>query len=85
MIYVYRNGEIVPKTGKNSVPVYRFKDYESPVTGASITSPRQKERDLERSGSYDPRDTPQEFRRAKQQRDAANAGLTGPRQLDFWR
>lgn len=82
-VYVYRDGKLVEKE-KTAPEAYRFKEYTSPITGAVITSPRQRERDLNGSNSYDPRDTPAEFRRAKEHRDQANAGSTG-HQLDFWK
>jgi len=85
-VYVFRDGRLVEKSGRFVSP-YRFQEYESPVTGALITSPRQRERDLERSGSFDPRDLPRDhhFRRGRDaQKAEIDAGSTG-QQLDFWR
>ena len=45
--------------------VQSFVAYQSPIDGASISSHRQRERDLVASGSYDPRDTPAAFRKAQ--------------------
>ena len=87
-IYVWRNGQLVEKTDRGPVAPYRFEAYESPITGALITSPRQRERDLNNSGSIDPRDLPKDHRWSKgrePQRKADAAGSTGQHQLDFWR
>ena len=92
-VYVIREGKLVEKASfqeaedeKRSIfpspQAYRFKEYESPITGALITSPRQRERDLNNSGSIDPRDLPKG--REPQRKDDA-AGSTGQQQLDFWR
>ena len=45
--------------------IQSFESYVSPINDNVISSHRQRERDLHASGSYDPRDTPAEFRRAK--------------------
>jgi hypothetical protein len=45
--------------------VQSFESYASPVDDRTISSHRQRDRDLHASGSYDPRDTPAEFRRAR--------------------
>ncbi len=71
--------------GPSTPRVSRFEAYESPVGGGTISSDRQRERDLFASDSYDVRDTPKEFVKAKEQRDKANAGYSGEQQLDFWR
>jgi hypothetical protein len=42
-----------------------FTSYTSPIDGQNISSHRQRERDLHHSGSYDPRDTPAAFRKAR--------------------
>ena len=86
-VWVWRDGKLVEKRGKTPVAPYRFKEYESPITGALITSPRQRERDLENSGSIDPRDMPRDHQWSRgrdAQREERNAGSTG-QQLDFWR
>ena len=85
-VYVFRDGKLVEKRGRNDpVRPYRFQDYESPIDGALITSPRQRERDLNNSGSYDPRDLPKDHQydrgRGAQRENSADRG----RQLDFWR
>jgi hypothetical protein len=48
--------------------VQSFESYASPVDDRTISSHRQRDRDLHASGSYDPRDTPASFRRAKDAR-----------------
>jgi len=45
--------------------VQSFAAYPSPIDDRTISSHRQRDRDLHASGSYDPRDTPAEFRRAR--------------------
>jgi len=45
--------------------IQSFETYPSPINDLPISSSRQREKDLHNSGSYDPRDTPAEFRRAK--------------------
>ena len=88
-VYVWRDGELVEKTQRSPARAYRFEAYESPVDGALITSPRQRERDLERSGSIDPRDLPRDHQwsrgRSTQREDVNGPGSTGQQQLDFWR
>jgi hypothetical protein len=91
-IYVYRDGEIVSKTyakQRNKSPyVSRFTPYESPVTGAPVTSDRQREVDLFKSNSYDVRDVGPNhaIAKAKEARKADNAARQSePEQRDFWR
>ena len=80
--YVYYQGRLIDKRYRVSRPqhaasdlpapaVQSFQSYESPVEGGTISSHRQRERDLHASGSYDPRDTPAEFRRAQHGRRKA--------------
>ena len=57
--------------------VQSFEAYDSPVDGGTISSHRQRDRDLDASGSYDPRDTPAAFRRA---RDARSSRQRSPAQ-----
>jgi hypothetical protein len=86
-VYVWRDGKLVEKTVNGTPVPYRFQEYRSPITGALITSPRQRERDLEKSGSIDPRDLPKDHhwsRGRNAERQEADAGSTG-QQLDFWR
>ncbi len=75
-VYVYRNGKLVqrrplpvkPNPVARIMPapaVQSFEAYASPVGDHTISSHRQRDRDLYTSGSYDPRDTPAEFRRAR--------------------
>ena len=52
--------------------VQSFETYASPVDDSTISSHRQRDRDLHASGSYDPRDTPASFRRAKDARRQSN-------------
>jgi hypothetical protein len=76
--YVLHKGRIIDKRhrppdalAKSTYPapvVQCFDDYRSPATGEHVSSPRQRERDLHHSGSYDPRDTPTAFRKARDAR-----------------
>jgi hypothetical protein len=90
MIYVIRDGVLIEKSKASPVAgpmISRFEPYESPIDGARITSDRQRERDLYRSGSFDPRDLPKGHNWSKgrdAQRNVDAAGSTG-QQLDFWR
>jgi hypothetical protein len=45
--------------------VQSFEAYVSPIDDAVISSSRQRERDLHHSGSYDRRDTPASFKKAR--------------------
>lgn len=91
MIYVYRDGELVEKSQAerpNGSYVSRFESYESPIDGASISSDRQRERDLYRSNSFDTRDLAptHDWRRGRDtQLREADAARRSERQLDFWR
>jgi hypothetical protein len=88
--YVLHGGQLVDKRYRLSLPcraasdlpaptIQSFESFESPIDGSTISSHRQREKDLNRSGSYDPRDTPAEFRKARdgrrkqQQRPAAQS------------
>lgn len=65
----------VPLKAASDLPapaVHSFESYASPVDDRPITSNRQRERDLHASGSYDPRDTPAAFKKAKNARREAN-------------
>ena len=75
-IYIYHMGQLIEKSARpreikaaSDLPapaIQGFDSYESPIEGSGIiSSHRQRERDLNNSGSYDPRDTPAEFRKAK--------------------
>ena len=71
MIYVLRDGVLVPKgagrdartsSGRSDFPaprVSRFEAMESPVTGESISSWRQRDRDMFKADAVDRRDIPQ--------------------------
>jgi hypothetical protein len=90
--YVYRDGEMVEKSQARKTPgtyVSRFESYESPIDGKTISSDRQRERDLYRSNSFDTRDYPKDhqWRRGRdaQLREKADASRRNDRQLDFWR
>jgi hypothetical protein len=84
-IYVYYEGRLIEKRYRPSKPqhaasdlpapaVQSFTAYESPVDTGTISSHRQRERDLHNSGSYDPRDTPVEFRKAQDGRKRSKRG-----------
>jgi hypothetical protein len=82
-VYVYHMGRIVEKSAR-PIPintaasdlaapaVQSFTTYASPINDATISSHRQRDRDLHASGSYDPRDTPAEFRKAQDGRRKSN-------------
>lgn len=85
--YVLYQGRMIDKRYRPASPghaasdlpapaIQPFTAYASPVDDATISSHRQRDRDLTNSGSYDPRDTPAAFRKAqdgrrKRQRPAA--------------
>jgi len=65
-VYVFRNGEVVPKRWSAPAPggfpsprVSRMDSFESPVTGESISSWRQRDRDMQAADAVDRRDIPQ--------------------------
>ena len=65
-VFVFRNGEVVPKRWSAPAPggfpsprVSRMDSFESPVTGQSISSWRQRDRDMQAADAVDRRDIPQ--------------------------
>lgn len=77
--YVFHEGRLIekkyrPSTSQHAVSdlpapsVQSFAACESPIDGKTISSWRQHDRDLHNSGSYDPRDTPAAFRKARNAR-----------------
>jgi hypothetical protein len=75
-VYVIYQGRIIAKQYRPSPPqhamselpapaVQSFESYLSPINDNTVSSARQRERDLLNSGSYDPRDTPVEFKKAR--------------------
>jgi hypothetical protein len=75
-IYILHGGRLIEKRHRpansrraaSDLPapsVQSFEAYASPIDDATISSHRQRDRDLANSGSYDPRDTPATFRRAR--------------------
>jgi hypothetical protein len=75
-VYVFYEGRLIEKRYRPASPghaasdlpapaVQSFESYASPIDDSTISSHRQRDRDLHQSGSYDPRDTPAEFRKAK--------------------
>jgi hypothetical protein len=66
VVYVYRDGKIVPKSSLRSatekrshlpVPrVSRLEPYESPIDGHEVTSWGERDRELKANDAYDPRD-----------------------------
>jgi hypothetical protein len=77
--YVLHGGRLIDKRKRPAQPiraasdlpapaVQSFQSYESPVETGTISSHRQRDKDLHNSGSYDPRDTPAEFRKARDAR-----------------
>ena len=78
-VYVFYEGRLIEKRYRPAAPqhaasdlpapaVQSFDAYASPIDERTISSHRQRDRDLYASGSYDPRDTPAEFRRARDAR-----------------
>ena len=75
-VYVLYEGRLIEKKYRPSKPrhaasdlpapaVQSFSAYPSPIDDSTISSHRQRDRDLHNSGSYDPRDTPADFRKAQ--------------------
>jgi len=84
-VYVLYEGRLIEKRYRpskyrhavSSLPapaVQSFAAYPSPIDDTTISSHRQRERDLHNSGSYDPRDTPVEFRKAQDGRKRSKRG-----------
>ena len=77
-VYIYHMGQIIEKSARpverisaSDLPapaVQSFQSYESPVETGTISSHRQRDKDLHNSGSYDPRDTPADYRKARDAR-----------------
>jgi hypothetical protein len=69
-IWVYRDGKLVdkaslppPKVERSAFPTPRISSmeaFESPVTGKDISSWRERDRDMDAAGAYDPRDLPRD-------------------------
>lgn len=87
-VFVIRDGRLVPKASMAeaiadarsifpSPRVSRLDAYESPVTGKTITSHRQREADMNAAGAYDPRDLPTDHQfkrgRAAQAKETSDA------------
>lgn len=75
-VYVLYQGRLIDKRYCPAKPghavsdlpapaVQSFESYLSPVNDNTVSSHRQRDRDLHNSGSYDPRDTPAAFKEAK--------------------
>jgi hypothetical protein len=76
-VFVFRNGLVVPKgsgraedvpPARSDLPapmLSRMTPFESPVTGAEITSWRDRDRDMSAAGAVDPRDLPPVFKRGR--------------------
>jgi hypothetical protein len=76
--YVRRNGKLVDVATLPRRPVdptafptpriSRFDSFESPITGADITSWRQRDREMQEHDCYDPRDLPADhtYRRGRE-------------------
>ena len=75
-IYVLYEGRLIEKRYRPANPqhavsdlpapaVQSFEAYSSPINDNTISSHRQRDRDLHHSGSYDPRDTPAAFKEAR--------------------
>jgi hypothetical protein len=67
-VYAIRNGKLVVKKTERgkftpSFPtpmISRFESFESPITGETISSWRQRDADMQAGGAVDPRDLPRE-------------------------
>jgi hypothetical protein len=64
-VYVFRGDKLVPKRWSAPAPrgfpsprVSRMESFDSPVTGASISSWRQRDRDMQAADAVDRRDIP---------------------------
>jgi hypothetical protein len=74
VIYVLRDGKLVPKSqapeSRRYFPaprVSRFETIESPVTGKSVSSWRERDKDMNAANAVDPRDIPKAaFEKRKQ-------------------
>ena len=75
-VYVFYDGRLIEKRYKpapaahaaSDLPapaVQSFASYASPIDEAPVTSHRQRDKDLHASGSFDPRDTPAAFKKAR--------------------
>lgn len=75
-IYVLYDGRLIDKRYKpaaqghaiSELPapaVHSFESYPSPINDNTISSHRQRDKDLHASGSYDPRDTPVAYKKAR--------------------
>lgn len=96
--YVWRNGELVDRrvvdmldaeerdrraSGLPSPRVSRMDSFESPVTGKTVSSWRERDRDMSAAGAVDPRDLP---RKPFEERAAKNARRSEPHSTSFeWR
>ena len=58
--------------------IQSFESYASPINDNTISSHRQRDTDLHASGSYDPRDTPAAFRKAKMAGENNNGAAPPP-------
>ena len=79
-VYVIVNGELVPKRWSAPAPggfpsprVSRMESFESPVTGESISSWRQRDRDMHAVDAIDRRDIPQSVRDKRRRIEERNA------------
>jgi hypothetical protein len=91
-VFVLYDGRLIEKRYRPSRPghaasdlpapaVQSFVSYPSPINDNTISSHRQRDRDLHASGSYDPRDTPAAFKKAKDvrhQQQRRRPGATEP-------
>ncbi len=89
--YVFYNDRLIdkrylpaPYRALSDLPapmIQSFSSYPSPIDGQNISSARQRDRDLHNSGSYDRRDTPAAFKKARdvrQQQQRRRAVPTEP-------
>jgi hypothetical protein len=84
MIYVIRDGKLVPKQDAVHSPsgpyISRMEPYRSPIDGKEITSWGARNRDLKENDAVDPRDLPKSGRKNQ------DNGRPDPEpELPFWR
>jgi hypothetical protein len=81
--YVFYGGRLIDKRYRpansshaaSDLPapaIQSFVSFPSPIDDSTISSHRQRDKDLHNSGSYDPRDTPAAFKEAQHGRRKSN-------------
>ena len=92
-IYVYYQGRLIDKRYHPSpsqhaaaeLPapaVHSFEAFASPIDGRLIRSRREHDRDLRETGSYDPRETPATWKKARDVRQQQQRRRAVPTELE---